>query len=154
MAVSILIPYSSSPSMWHLKQPHTAFSAGYEGTTDNALYYNTTPLEPTSVIPMYEHTTNSDQSPVIPGESPVESPVEYKYHGSTSSAKVSKMKRSTSTPNVRSHADNDAANMAIAADKRRNKLGYHRTSVACGKYDQRVWINGANRDKVTVDGVR
>ena len=43
------------------------------------------------------------------------------------------MKRSASTPNVRGQAAADAAALSLAADKRRNKLGYHRTSVACGK---------------------
>jgi hypothetical protein len=41
-----------------------------------------------------------------------------------------KLKRSVSTPNVRGLGIADAG-MSLA-DKRRNKLGYHRTSVACG----------------------
>ncbi|KAI9670906.1 MAG: hypothetical protein M1817_003791 [Caeruleum heppii] len=45
---------------------------------------------------------------------------------------MSSMKRSASTPNVRGQAAADAAALSYAADKRRNKLGYHRTSVACG----------------------
>lgn len=40
---------------------------------------------------------------------------------------VSSLKRSASTPNVRGDAG------LSMADKRRNKLGYHRTSVACGE---------------------
>lgn len=40
------------------------------------------------------------------------------------------IKRSASTPNVRGLASAEAA--AALAEKRRNKLGYHRTSVACG----------------------
>ena len=44
----------------------------------------------------------------------------------TSKNGVSSLKRSSSTPNVRGDAG-----MSMA-DKRRNKLGYHRTSVACG----------------------
>lgn len=40
---------------------------------------------------------------------------------------VSTLKRSASTPNVRG----GESGMSVA-DKRRNKLGYHRTSVACG----------------------
>ena len=42
------------------------------------------------------------------------------------------IKRSASTPNVRGQAAADAAALSLAAEKRRNKLGYHRTSVACG----------------------
>ncbi|KAL8953044.1 MAG: hypothetical protein Q9222_001094 [Ikaeria aurantiellina] len=42
----------------------------------------------------------------------------------------SSLKRSASTPNVRGLVAGDGG-MSLA-DKRRNKLGYHRTSVACG----------------------
>ena len=48
-------------------------------------------------------------------------------------ARPAKIKRSSSTPNVRGQASADAAALALSAEKRRNKLGYHRTSVACGK---------------------
>ncbi|CAD6585865.1 MAG: hypothetical protein ASARMPRED_002330 [Alectoria sarmentosa] len=40
------------------------------------------------------------------------------------------LKRSASTPNVRGLMDGDVG--MTLAEKRRNKLGYHRTSVACG----------------------
>ncbi|PSS27884.1 hypothetical protein M430DRAFT_93507 [Amorphotheca resinae ATCC 22711] len=40
--------------------------------------------------------------------------------------------RSTSTPDVPGQETTDAAALALTAEKRRNKLGYHRTSVACG----------------------
>ncbi|OBT55224.1 hypothetical protein VE04_03880 [Pseudogymnoascus sp. 24MN13] len=42
-----------------------------------------------------------------------------------------KVKRSSSTSNIHDQAIADAA-LAASAEKRRNKLGYHRTSVACG----------------------
>lgn len=47
-------------------------------------------------------------------------------------ATESVLKRSASTPNVRSLSQGDIHN-AMLNDKKRNKLGYHRTSVACGK---------------------
>lgn len=45
------------------------------------------------------------------------------------------LKRSLSTPNVRPQqsAGPEQTSMSLAAEKRRNKLGYHRTSVACGE---------------------
>ncbi|KAI9729411.1 MAG: hypothetical protein M1818_008532 [Claussenomyces sp. TS43310] len=49
-------------------------------------------------------------------------------------SKNAKMRRSISSPNVRGQAVADAAALA-SAEKRRNKLGYHRTSVACRKSD-------------------
>lgn len=47
-----------------------------------------------------------------------------------------RLKRFVATPNIRPRqADlSDASQQLIlAGDKKRNKLGYHRTSVACGK---------------------
>ena len=43
----------------------------------------------------------------------------------------SALKRSASTPNVRSSQQSDIPGNMLN-DKKRNKLGYHRTSVACG----------------------
>jgi hypothetical protein len=48
-----------------------------------------------------------------------------------SSSKVGEIVRSTSTPDICGQAAADAA-LAASVEKRRNKLGYHRTSVACG----------------------
>lgn len=42
------------------------------------------------------------------------------------------MKRAISSPNVRDLANLDTSTMS-SAEKKRNKLGYHRTAVACGK---------------------
>jgi hypothetical protein len=41
------------------------------------------------------------------------------------------LRRSASTPHIRSLTLSDASALS-PTDKRRNKLGYHRTSVACG----------------------
>lgn len=57
-------------------------------------------------------------------------------------SKAMKLKRSLSTPSVRPqqpppapqpNPPPDHSSLGLAAEKRRNKLGYHRTSVACGK---------------------
>ncbi len=60
-----------------------------------------------------------------------------------SMSKSLKLKRSLSSPNVRAPQPPpqaqpnlpppDHSALGLAAEKRRNKLGYHRTSVACGK---------------------
>lgn len=47
------------------------------------------------------------------------------------------MKRAVSSPNVRDLANLDTSAMSNA-EKKRNKLGYHRTAVACGKFSYRV----------------
>ena len=57
------------------------------------------------------------------------------------------LKRSASTPNVRGLTNGDAG--MTLAEKRRNKLGYHRTSVACGMFfsvdEQELALNIALR---------
>ncbi|KAL1631806.1 hypothetical protein SLS56_004327 [Neofusicoccum ribis] len=46
------------------------------------------------------------------------------------------IKRSSSTPHMRALALGESSPISPNSDKRRNKLGYHRTSVACGaRYD-------------------
>lgn len=64
-----------------------------------------------------------------------ESPMSLKDRkDSLSQASLKKIKRSLSTPNVRSlQNSSEHVSMGMAGEKRRNKLGYHRTSVACGK---------------------
>lgn len=62
---------------------------------------------------------------------------------------IPRLNHSTSTPSVQAHeafgqppqhaslqsAESDQSELSLAAaEKRRNKLGYHRTSVACGTY--------------------
>jgi hypothetical protein len=43
------------------------------------------------------------------------------------------LRRSSSTPHMRNLALGNAGDLSPTGDKRRNKLGYHRTSVACGE---------------------
>lgn len=43
------------------------------------------------------------------------------------------LRRSTSTPHMRSLALGASGELSPTSNKARNKLGYHRTSVACGK---------------------
>ncbi len=43
------------------------------------------------------------------------------------------IRRSLSTPHMRSLALGESGALSPTSDKRRNKLGYHRTSVACGE---------------------
>ncbi|KIH90360.1 hypothetical protein SPBR_00472 [Sporothrix brasiliensis 5110] len=82
------------------------------------------------------------------GQEPHSSPRERRDSLSKSSTVNMKLKRSVSTPVVAPQQAQDAnmsmaqqqglsqsdhAAISLAAEKRRNKLGYHRTSVACGR---------------------
>ncbi|CAK7231874.1 hypothetical protein SCUCBS95973_008070 [Sporothrix curviconia] len=78
------------------------------------------------------------------GQDPHVSPRERRDSLSKSSSLNMKLKRTSSTPVVAPQQANmsmsqpqglspsDHAALSLAAEKRRNKLGYHRTSVACG----------------------
>ena len=51
---------------------------------------------------------------------------------------TSTLRRSVSTPNVRPQGTNDVelGPLSLPGEKKRNKLGYHRSSMACGRYSQ------------------
>jgi hypothetical protein len=64
------------------------------------------------------------------------------------------MKRAVSSPNVRDLASLDTSAMSNA-DKKRNKLGYHRTAVACGKFSyQHVNLALTLATKYIAEGAR
>lgn len=85
---------------------------------------------PSNILPGY-HPLDHTQSP-SPALSKTTSPT-LKNKTAAGLNKSAKIRKSMSTPNVRGQASADAAALALSAEKRRNKLGYHRTSVACGK---------------------
>lgn len=60
-------------------------------------------------------------------------PPKVSSQGRRSSIKSVKLNRSVSTPNMRPQGTNDGSGN-MRGEKRRNKLGYHRSSVACSKF--------------------
>ncbi len=143
MAVSVQAPFYPESSMWNQGDPPTAFSpTGPEGNQEAMSYqYPLAPgLEsPSGMIPSYHHPPIEHARPLSPATANHPSP-NPRNRGGLVSSKSAKIKRSMSTPNVRGQASTDAAALALSAEKRRNKLGYHRTSVACGKnvHDQPI----------------
>ncbi|PBP28398.1 Fungal Zn binuclear cluster domain containing protein [Diplocarpon rosae] len=83
---------------------------------------------PSNTITGYHHPRDLPQSP---GQTRPGSP-SHINRGSVGDSLSARTNRSMSTPNVQGQATSDVAALALSADKRRNKLGYHRTSVACG----------------------
>lgn len=71
---------------------------------------------------------------------PLTAPMSSQRRRKTVKHAASTLKRSASTPNVRG----GEAGMSVA-DKRRNKLGYHRTSVACGMCTRNKMKGGADQ---------
>jgi hypothetical protein len=66
----------------------------------------------------------------------VPKPTGVKPRGASAAGKS--IKRSMHTPDMRGQATADAAALALSAQKRRNKLGYHKSSVACGKHSLNI----------------
>ncbi len=106
------------------------------------------------------------------GQDPHISPKQRRESLSRSSSVNMKLKRSLSTPVVRPQQANmsqaqampspDHSALGLAAEKRRNKLGYHRTSVACGTLSKNDRVEGmrnetyesANAPQATAGGAR
>jgi hypothetical protein len=147
MAVSVQAPFYSKPGMWNLGDPPTTFSStGSDGLPVSISYQyplgNSGLDSSSNIIPGFHHPPPLDhaQSPP-PAVSKTTSPG-LKNKTATGPNKSAKIRKSMSTPNVRGQATADAAALALSAEKRRNKLGYHRTSVACGKnspHGNRFW---------------
>ena len=134
MAVSVQSPFYSKPGMWNLGGPQAELSSTEPGQipVSMAYQYPSSGLE-SSMIPSYHHPPLDREQPQSPASTTPASP-SLKNKGSSAGSKSAKIKRSMSTPNVRGQSTADAAALALSADKRRNKLGYHRTSVACGEH--------------------
>ncbi|KAL3424830.1 hypothetical protein PVAG01_04111 [Phlyctema vagabunda] len=125
------LPYSTS-SMWNMGgAPHTYGSGPEMHPTSMAYQYPplSAGLDPASAMMQNQHGYSTMHSPLGPSPSPTTS----KHRTGSVTSKSAKIKRALSTPNVRGQASADAAALAMSsAEKRRNKLGYHRTSMACG----------------------
>jgi len=77
-----------------------------------------------------DFSIQSDQTPGPPG-----SETTVKKRKASKVKPHPDLKRSQSTPHIRGLAMADTPAISPTIDKRRNKLGYHRTSVACGKLE-------------------
>ncbi|KAL2064857.1 hypothetical protein VTL71DRAFT_3997 [Oculimacula yallundae] len=135
MAVSVQAPFYSKTGMWNLGNPPNTYSPSEPEQNPASMSYQypipSSGLEPSNMIPGFHHPTMDHGQPTSPAQMNPNSP-SMKNRGNAAASKSAKIKRSTSTPNVRGQASADAAALALSAEKRRNKLGYHRTSVACG----------------------
>jgi len=102
--------------------------------------YNASNHSPGVVAPVAETTSTPsptdrlDSVQALTGQEPITSSI---HHSSkkrrTSKSKVpSDLRRSSSTPHMRHLALGTSGELSPTSNKPRNKLGYHRTSVACG----------------------
>jgi hypothetical protein len=119
----------SKTAFGSMSDPSPAFSTtGSDSGSASMGYQYATPSpgmdSSGNVIPSFHHFPRNHTQPGSPA-----------LTQSTTSEDPSKpaSSRSTSTPDVPGQEATDAAALALSAEKRRNKLGYHRTSVACGE---------------------
>ncbi|KAI9814706.1 MAG: hypothetical protein M1826_002152 [Phylliscum demangeonii] len=130
------------PSLAHPGPAETAFSSPSttastsHTTATNPSSVSTELSAPESVLvalpPPYAHLSDVFPGHLPPPPLPLSTlPVHQRRRFSKPTMAGHIVKRSLSTPNVRGLAT-DAAALSYAAERRRNKLGYHRTSVACG----------------------
>lgn len=135
--MALSVQHQGSVTMWNMGDPPTAFSSMVSETIPiSSTYQYPVPgsLDPSAAMIPSFHQLPLDSTPShASGDSKSSSPSMSKS-GNPVDPNAGKIKRSMSTPNVRSQSTMDAATaLAMSAEKRRNKLGYHRTSVACGK---------------------
>ncbi|KAI6708035.1 hypothetical protein JHW43_009435 [Diplocarpon mali] len=134
MAVSLQAPFHSKPGMWNADDPRNTLASSASVAAQALVSYQYPPpssgLDSASnIIPGYQPR----EHPQSPGRIRPDSPAHHNRGGAVDSFSA-QTKRSMSTPDVHGQATADVAALALSAEKRRNKLGYHRTSVACGKY--------------------
>lgn len=103
-------------------------------TTLLGMSYNpSAPVSGTAVAqPLAQHMDGPDLATGLPAY-PSHNPKDLHDRRRPSRGKVPPaIKRSSSTPHMRALALGESSPISPNSDKRRNKLGYHRTSVACG----------------------
>ncbi|KAJ5032613.1 uncharacterized protein L3040_009210 [Drepanopeziza brunnea f. sp. 'multigermtubi'] len=117
--------------MWNLGDASNTlpFSGPEEVQTSMSFQYPLPSESSSNLIPGYHHPSLNHVQPPSPAQ--VKSPG-INGREVAPAFESAKVKRSMSTPNIQGQASADAAALALSAEKRRNKLGYHRTSVACG----------------------
>ena len=106
----------------------------------NAMSYHPLVQTPSSGFPVLERTASGRvEDPTDSFSSQTDLAVEASQQQlllkkrRASKDKTSIIRRSSSTPHMRNLALGTAGDLSPTGEKRRNKLGYHRTSVACGK---------------------
>jgi hypothetical protein len=119
--------------MWSGGDTGTFSTSGADASQSSLLdqyQLGSTGVDP-SMLPSLQRLPGDNLQSVSPSVSKLPPPAIRNRAAPGAGKSSTKIKRSMSTPNVRGQASADAA--ALSAEKRRNKLGYHRTSVACGE---------------------
>jgi hypothetical protein len=108
------------------------------------------PTDRNPEVSAYVTDNNSTESPVdqsqskpsLTGQESITQshPQSSKKRRPSKSKVPSELRRSSSTPHMRSLALGNSGELSPTSNKPRNKLGYHRTSVACGKRQKHCFL--------------
>ncbi|KAL7627794.1 hypothetical protein AAE478_001989 [Parahypoxylon ruwenzoriense] len=121
--------YPSPQDGTEIDMPHASYMAGYPAPTTSTLEVRLCTASPPSIAsiittssPLCQRSAQGNQ--IVPDQR------------RESLSKESKLKRSFSAPNVRPQGTNedDHGPLGLPNEKKRNKLGYHRTPIACVWY--------------------
>ncbi|RYP60880.1 hypothetical protein DL769_007934 [Monosporascus sp. CRB-8-3] len=105
---------------------HAEYMSGYHQPTTSSVEVRPAHQPPPTQPPL-------QLSPASPF--PVQDTIVPLVQGRVPLSTTSKLRRSISTPNVRPQGTNDAdlGPLGLSGEKKRNKLGYHRSAMACGR---------------------
>ncbi|KAK7549243.1 hypothetical protein IWX49DRAFT_25099 [Phyllosticta citricarpa] len=120
--------------------PNRSISVVSPGSLHQGMSYNPSgPVSVTRVAQPLDHSfgLNGLGSDHSPGPHAFSNPalddaVKKRKSSKGSISSLSSFERTSSTPHMRSLSLGESSSISPNSDKRRNKLGYHRTSVACG----------------------
>lgn len=135
MQVTMSFHYpSSSHSNAVMDMSHSNYMSSYPPSTNSTMEVRPLQQPP---VPSASYLPAQLQAPLLPLSAypppATHSPLA-KRRGSLS--KALKLRRSHSTPNVRPQGINepDADSLGLSGEKKRNRLGYARTNMACGRW--------------------
>lgn len=137
MAVGLKAAISSKTSNWNSPNSVARYPQVSEQMTAIMSYQYPLPPAPDVDISSSSFVNNYQLPAPAPPHSQAINKSPPVRRGVSGPSKIGKIKRSSSSPNVRGQARADqteSAFISLADEKRRNKLGYHRTSVACGQF--------------------
>ena len=143
MAVGLEATQFAKTGHWNLALPTVKPQRNSDPMTSIMSYQYPLPPAPDVDVPLSNMVNYHLPAIAPPINTQVLSKASPVRRGQSGPSKTGKMKRSASSPNVRGQARADqpeSAFISLADEKRRNKLGYHRTSVACGQFPT-FWLH-------------
>lgn len=140
MAAAVQQPMSANPQSFHHYATYSAtgpvMSNSYSSSSPSTTSAPPPHPAPPPLVPSHDFAEQSQAPAHLAFASsyhPAPSPALAKRRSSKGKLPLDLIKRSSSTPQMRNLAAVEGDSMSPTTDKKRNKLGYHRTSVACGK---------------------